>query len=605
MSDDFWKVKEGAGKSDCRVIRTRQKMEKRKGRVRFVKESSAVVSFEGFGLSAEILEAIRKKGYETPTEIQSLVIPHALEGSKDIIAQAKTGTGKTAAFGIPILEKLFTLREQSVRKIKVLILTPTRELALQIADELNALKGRKRLRITTIYGGQSYERQFNDLRKGVDIVVGTPGRILDHIERGTLDLTGVEFLVLDEADRMLDMGFLDDVKRIIEKLPSERRTFLFSATMPPEIVQIAKRFMKNYVHISTVTEELTTENATQVYFEVDKASKLPLLCRVIDSSPDFYGIVFCQTKAEVDEVSAKLIELGYSAEGLHGDFSQYQRERVLERFKKKLVRILVTTDVAARGIDIDGLTHVVNFSVPRDPEYYVHRVGRTGRAGKKGVAITFVSREEYQHFLRLKKFSKARIIKEEIPQIEEIYRRHLEALINQLEHLPRVENGLLQSFAERLIERFGSVGAVEMLLNELMRNKVDKNRYGEIGRFDFSEQGDERVRLFVALGSADGLDAKKLIAFIEEKTGVEASSVTNVRVFERYSFIDVPRLEGELIIKELNRSNGRRGKKLVDFAKAPKAPAERSNENTKQSRNLSREKSKEKSREKTRGEHVR
>ncbi|MGB9615564.1 MAG: DEAD/DEAH box helicase, partial [Fervidobacterium sp.] len=325
--------------------------------------------FEDFGLSEDILLAIQKKGYQFPTPIQRLVIPAALNGDKDIIAQAQTGTGKTAAFGIPLLERIDF---RASRDVKAIVVTPTRELALQIYEELKSLKGPKRIRVTTIYGGQSMEKQLKDLEKGVDIIVGTPGRIIDHLNRGTLDLSHVQYLILDEADRMLDMGFLDDVLEIIKKTPGTKRTFLFSATMPKEIVDIAKKFMKEYIHISTVNEELTTENAEQLYFEVDEKDKLPLLCRIIDMNPDFYGVIFCQTKLEVDEIAKKLADLGYSVDGLHGDYSQYQRERILDKFRKKQLKILVTTDVAARGIDIEGLTHVINYSVPRDPEYYVH-----------------------------------------------------------------------------------------------------------------------------------------------------------------------------------------------------------------------------------------
>lgn len=317
--------------------------------------------FEVFGLSEEILLAIEKKGYTQPTEIQKLVLPVALGTDKDIIAQAQTGTGKTAAFAIPILERIDFKVDKS---IKALIVTPTRELALQIYEEIKSLRGNRKIKVATVYGGQSMERQLKDLEKGVDIVVGTPGRLLDHINRKTLDLSNVKYLVLDEADRMLDLGFLDDVLEIIKQTPETKCTFLFSATMPKEIVSIARKFMKDYEHISTVKEELTTENSEQIYFEVEEGDKLPLLCRIIDMNPEFYGIVFCQTKAEVDEIAKKLSDLGYNADGLHGDYSQSQRERVLDKFRKKQLNILVTTDVAARGIDIEGLTHVINYSVP-------------------------------------------------------------------------------------------------------------------------------------------------------------------------------------------------------------------------------------------------
>jgi len=515
--------------------------------------------FEVFGLSEETLLAIEKKGYTQPTEIQKLVLPVALGTDKDIIAQAQTGTGKTAAFAIPILERIDFNVDKS---IKALIVTPTRELALQIYEEIKSLRGNRKIKVATVYGGQSMERQLKDLAKGVDIVVGTPGRLLDHINRKTLDLSNVKYLVLDEADRMLDMGFLDDVLEIIKQTPETKRTFLFSATMPKEIVSIARKFMKDYEHISTVKEELTTENAEQIYFEVEEGDKLPLLCRIIDMNPEFYGIVFCQTKAEVDEIAKKLSDLGYNADGLHGDYSQSQRERVLDKFRKKQLNILVTTDVAARGIDIEGLTHVINCSVPRDPEYYVHRIGRTGRAGKKGLAITFVTRSDYYHFTRVKRFAKAKIVKDKIPLVEDILNRQLESVINNIRKESYVSNELFRQVAQRLIEEIGPTEAVEMLLHTILKEKIDITRYGNIKVKDFSKHSENNstVRLFVALGSSKGLDKKRLVEYISEKTGIEPKNINNVRVFETYSFIDVNEADADIIMRTLNKTTGKSGK---------------------------------------------
>jgi ATP-dependent RNA helicase DeaD len=515
--------------------------------------------FEVFSLSEETLLAIEKKGYTQPTEIQKLVLPVALGTDKDIIAQAQTGTGKTAAFVIPILERIDFKVDKS---IKALIVTPTRELALQIYEEIKSLRGNRKIKVATVYGGQSMERQLKDLAKGVDIVVGTPGRLLDHINRKTLDLSNVKYLVLDEADRMLDMGFLDDVLEIIKQTPETKRTFLFSATMPKEIVSIARKFMKDYEHISTVKEELTTENAEQLYFEVEEGDKLPLLCRIIDMNPEFYGIVFCQTKVEVDEIAKKLSDLGYNADGLHGDYSQSQRERVLDKFRKKQLNILVTTDVAARGIDIEGLTHVINYSVPRDPEYYVHRIGRTGRAGKKGLAITFVTRSDYYHFTRVKRFAKAEIVKDKIPLVEDILNRQLESVINNIRKESYVSNELFRQVAQKLIEEIGPTEAVEMLLHTLLKEKIDITRYGNIKVKDFSKHSENNstVRLFVALGSSKGLDKKRLVEYISEKTGIEPKNINNVRVFETYSFIDVNEADADIIMRTLNKNTGKSGR---------------------------------------------
>jgi len=523
------------------------------------KNVERVSSFEVFGLSEETLLAIEKKGYTQPTEIQKLVLPVALGTDKDIIAQAQTGTGKTAAFAIPILERIDFKVDKS---IKALIVTPTRELALQIYEEIKSLRGNRRIKVATIYGGQSIERQLKDLARGIDIVVGTPGRLLDHINRKTLGLSNVKYLVLDEADRMLDMGFLDDVLEIIKQTPETKRTFLFSATMPKEIVSIARKFMKDYEHISTVKEELTTENAEQLYFEIEEDDKLPLLCRIIDMNPEFYGIVFCQTKAEVDEIARKLSDLGYNADGLHGDYSQSQRERVLDKFKKKQLNILVTTDVAARGIDIEGLTHVINYSVPRDPEYYVHRIGRTGRAGKKGLAITFVTRSDYYHFTRVKRFTKAKIAKDKIPMVEDILNRQLENVVNTIKKESYVSNELFRQVAQKLIEEMGPTEAVEMLLHTLLKEKIDVTRYGNIKLKDFSKQSENNstVRLFVALGSSKGLDKKRLVEYISERTGIEPKNINNVRVFETYSFIDVNEADADVIMRTLNKNTGKSGR---------------------------------------------
>ncbi|MFN3329080.1 MAG: helicase-related protein, partial [Fervidobacterium pennivorans] len=305
--------------------------------------------------------------------------------------------------------------------------------------------------------------------------------------------------------------------------------------------------------------------------------KLPLLCRIIDMNPEFYGIVFCQTKVEVDEISRKLSDLGYNADGFHGDYSQYQRERVLDKFRKGLLKILVTTDVAARGIDIEGLTHVINYSVPRDPEYYVHRIGRTGRAGRKGFAITFVTRDDYYHFTKVKRFAKAKIVKERVPEVEDILTRQLENLINSIKDAPKVSNRLYKDVAIQLIEEMGPTEAVEMLVHALLREKVDLSRYGEVKQKDFSqfrnnlngEDAIDNVRLFVNMGSSKGLDKKKLVEFISEKTGVESSKINNVKILENFSFIEVSELDADVIMKVLNSGKGKnkRSKPIVERAK--------------------------------------
>jgi ATP-dependent RNA helicase DeaD len=331
-------------------------------------------SFESLGLSERTLKVLTQKGYEVPTKIQELVIPVVMEGDDDIVAQAQTGTGKTAAFGIPLIELL----PEKSRAVQALVLTPTRELAIQVAEEINSLKGWKELSIIPVYGGQSMSLQLRSLRKGVDVVVGTPGRILDHLRSGTLKLDSISYLVLDEADEMLDMGFIDDVREIIGYTGPNKRTMLFSATMPHEVIQIAKKHMRTYETLKVEQEQLTVSQTDQIYFEVSAADKFEALCRIIDVEEEFYGLIFCRTKVDADKVAGKLMKRGYDADALHGDMSQNQRERTLNKFKKRQVNILVATDVAARGIDVQNLTHVINYALPQDSKSYVHRVGRTG-----------------------------------------------------------------------------------------------------------------------------------------------------------------------------------------------------------------------------------
>jgi ATP-dependent RNA helicase DeaD len=317
--------------------------------------------FKELGLSEAMLKEIKKKGFDEPTEIQEKIIPMLLGGDMDVVGQAQTGTGKTAAFGIPIIEKM----EKRTGSVQALVLVPTRELALQVAEELDSLKGKKKLSILAVYGGQSIREQIRELQSGVDIVIGTPGRIQDHINRKTIALSHINILVLDEADEMLNMGFVDEVELILKETNPGRRTLLFSATMPDSIMKIAKKYMKAYEIVATDRQQVTTNLTDQIYFEVSASDKLEVLCRIMDLEPDFYGLVFCRTKVDTDELVNKLIERGYGADGIHGDLSQTQRERTLDKFKRKRITILVATDVAARGIDVTNMTHVINYARPR------------------------------------------------------------------------------------------------------------------------------------------------------------------------------------------------------------------------------------------------
>jgi ATP-dependent RNA helicase DeaD len=384
--------------------------------------------FSELGLSPELLKAVAKLGFEETTPIQSEAIPVILSG-RDVIGQSQTGSGKTAAFAIPIIERVRPER----RVPQALVLCPTRELALQVAEDVSRLAIFKRgIHELPIYGGASYDRQLRGLRDGAQIIIGTPGRVADHLQRGTLKLADVGIIVLDEADRMLDMGFRDEIEAILAKAPAERQTVLFSATLPPAIQGLIRRFTRDPVNVRIEASALTIPDIAQSYYEVDRRSKLEVLCRLVDLEDPKLAIVFCATKVMVDELTSHLVARGYRAEALHGDLSQAMRERVMDRFRKGQCELLVATDVAARGLDVDDVEAVFNYDLPHDGEDYVHRIGRTGRAGRKGRAITFVAGREIYKLENIQRFTKARIQRARVPTVDEVEERKTEALFERL-----------------------------------------------------------------------------------------------------------------------------------------------------------------------------
>ncbi|KAF2955074.1 DEAD/DEAH box helicase [Marinitoga sp. 38H-ov] len=524
--------------------------------------------FEKLGLSETTLKALKKKGFEEPTPIQEKVIPLLLQENVDVIGQAQTGTGKTAAFGLPLIEKL-----KPSKKVKAIILTPTRELAVQVAEEINSLKGNNKLNVLPIYGGQSIENQISRLKKGVDVVVGTPGRVLDHIKRRTLDLSYVKYFILDEADEMLDMGFIDDVEEILSNAPNDRQILLFSATMPSRIISLAKKHMKNYKIISVKPEQLTTELTEQIYFEVSEQDKFEALCRIIDIEPEFYGLVFCRTKVDVDTVSNRLIDRGYSAEALHGDLSQYQRERILKKFKSKRANILVATDVAARGIDINDLTHVINYSLPQNPESYVHRIGRTGRAGKEGTAITFVTPEEYRKLLFIKRISKSNIKKMPIPKVKDVIETKKLRIKNEINSI--LEHNAYENYlklAKEMLEDNNPEEVLAAVLKYAFQDELDERNYREIKEVS-SVDKKGKTRLFVALGRDDDLTIEKLKNMIKEYTNLQNIYLKDVRILDKFSFMTVPFEEAEIILQAFKMK--KRGRKpIISKAKEKKRKAE-------------------------------
>lgn len=429
-------------------------------------------TFNEFGLTEPVIRSLNNMGFEEPTPIQERAIPICLKGG-DLIGQAHTGTGKTAAFGIPMVEFFIADREQ----IQGVVLTPTRELAVQVAEELNRIGQFKGIRSLPIYGGQDIGRQIRALKNRPHIIVGTPGRLMDHMRRRTIRLNQVKLVVLDEADEMLNMGFIEDIETILKEIPGERQTLLFSATMPAPIRALARRFMQNPEIVSIEARQVTVPNIEQNYIEVEEKQKFDILCRLLDTQSPERAIVFGRTRRRVDELSEGLSKRGYSAAGIHGDMPQSRRDMVMRQFKDGTIEALVATDVAARGLDITGVTHIYNFDIPQDAEGYVHRIGRTGRAGKTGVAVTFVTPREIRHLKVIENLTRGKIARKPVPTIKEAFEGQQRLAVDKL--LLAVEKGDIESYrglAEGLLEETDSVtllsAALKVLTKETDRTPV-------------------------------------------------------------------------------------------------------------------------------------
>ncbi|HWB64399.1 MAG TPA: DEAD/DEAH box helicase [Chitinophagales bacterium] len=521
--------------------------------------------FKALGLSDNVLAALEKKGWEQPSPIQEKTIPLLLSGAKDIVGQAQTGTGKTAAFGLPLVEKL----DDNNKNVQALILCPTRELAIQVAEEISSFRGEKKFWTLPVYGGQSYTIQERGLKRGSQIVVGTPGRIRDLLDKRILKLEHVSYVVLDEADEMLNMGFEEEVREILKSVPAQRRMLLFSATMPPQILKLAKTFMKDYDVVEVKKEQITTDLTEQIYFEVRDSERFDALCRIIDVEPEFYGIVFCRTKIETDQVAHKLNDRGYEAEAIHGDVTQSQRELIIKKFKSKKSNILVATDVAARGIDINDLTHVINFNLPQDPEAYVHRIGRTGRAGKQGTAITFITPAEFRELLFIQKIARATIKKENVPSVKDVIASKKGRIKEDIAEL--IDSGGYEeyiSMAHELMDE-GSTPerVVAALLKYTFKDELNEESYREISDVrSNSVDSKGTARLFVALGREQNYNPGKLAKFLEEEGGITQQAIKDIKVYDKFSFITVSFVEAEQLLTVFSKNRG--GKKpLVTKAK--------------------------------------
>lgn len=527
------------------------------------------ISFEDLGLDELTLKAVEAKGFEVPSPIQILAIPRLLEGDANLIAKARTGTGKTAAFGLPLVQKI---REDKGFP-QALILTPTRELCLQVCKEIQSFSSDNFPRMASVYGGQSMGEQIRNLKKGVEIVVGTPGRVKDHIERGTLKLENISYFILDEADEMLDMGFIEDIEEIFGHANPNSRILLFSATMPPQILKIASQFMGDYEVIEEEKrpeEPLLTE---QRYWVVRENEKIEALVRLIDISPDFYGLVFTQTKVDADTVCKQLDEKGYEVAALHGDIPQAQREKILYRFRNKKTRVLVATDVAARGIDIEGLTHVVNYALPFDVPTYVHRIGRTGRAGAKGLAFTFVRPEERRKLEFIKqaafKSTKGKLIEEEIPSVKEVLKIKEKKLFEQMQSqlgLNKLEsevqnsdsidtenqveavsvettkkqgNETFEKMAQILCETRDPMEVLSEVLALSYGKSLDPKRYGEITPLKVFNQG-RQIRLYVQMGRKDGYSPKDIANYFSKLLKIPQRMVDRIDLSEKFVLVSLP-----------------------------------------------------------------
>jgi ATP-dependent RNA helicase DeaD len=426
-----------------------------------------LTTFSSLGISEPILKALDKMGFEEATPIQAETIPSALEG-KDVLGQAQTGTGKTAAFGIPMISKI----DRSKRQIQGLVIAPTRELAIQVGEELHRLGQFKGIKTLPVYGGQHMERQIRALREGPHIVVATPGRLLDHIRRKTINFNSVHTAVLDEADEMLNMGFIDDIREILSSIPEERQTLLFSATMPKEIRDIGTKLMKDPTEVKVKSKEMTVTNIDQSYIEVQERQKFDTLSNLLDIDEPKLAIIFGRTKKRVDEVTEGLQARGFRAEGIHGDLTQGKRMSVLNKFKNGRVEVLVATDVAARGLDISGVTHVYNFDIPQDPESYVHRIGRTGRAGKGGQAVSFITPREVPHLHLIEKTTKSKIARKTAPTNDEAAQGQQQIAIEKM--MRTIESKDLQAYndkADELINQFDAQTVVAAALKMLTKER--------------------------------------------------------------------------------------------------------------------------------------
>ena len=550
------------------------------------------MKFDELQLDERILRAVTEMGFEEASPIQAQAIPVAMEGL-DMIGQAQTGTGKTAAFGIPLLQKV----DPKVKKLQAIVLLPTRELAIQVADEVRRLaKFMHGIKVVPIYGGQDIVKQIRSLKDGTQIIIGTPGRVMDHMRRKTVKIDYVHTVVLDEADEMLNMGFLEDMETILSQLPEERQTMMFSATMPPAIAEIARKFQKDPVMVRVVKKELTVPKVTQYYYEVKPKNKVEVMCRLLDLYAPKLSIVFCNTKKQVDELVQALQGRGYFAEGLHGDLKQIQRDRVMNSFRNGRTDILVATDVAARGIDVGDVEAVFNYDIPQDDEYYVHRIGRTGRAGREGKAFSLVVGREVYKLRDIQRYCKTRIIPQAIPSLNDITEIKVEKLLDQVEEVMNDSDlsKMVGIIEKKLIEEeYTSLDLAAALLKMAMgednediidsfepaRSLEDLDRYGRefsrgrgrtvgAGRnnrrrgatdraavdYIVDGDGDNMARLFINIGKDQRVTPGDILGAVAGESGMPGRLVGSIDMYDGYTFVDVPVRYADEVLKAMSHA---------------------------------------------------
>lgn len=533
-----------------------------------------MTSFSSFSLREELTQAISDLGFETPTPIQQKVIPTLLSEPIDIIGLAQTGTGKTAAFGLPLLHHV----DIAVKQVQCLVLSPTRELCMQIQEEMSKYGARMRgLRITAVYGGMPIAAQIRELRSNPQVVVATPGRLIDLLERKAISLDDVKYVVLDEADEMLNMGFREDIDLILKNTPGREHTWLFSATMSNEVRGIAKRFMKDWKEFSVAAANSTNENIDHQYYVAQHHNRFETLRRLLDFTPGIYGIIFTRTRQDAQDVSEKLMKMGYHVSALHGDMDQKMRSKVMERFKNKSLQCIVATDVAARGIDVNDITHVINYELPDDPEVYTHRSGRTARAGKSGICMSIVSPKQVSNIRQIERLVKQKFHKSDIPDGAEVIRKRLFFYMEEISNAAPLPD-FAKMYHDSIHEHFADADKDELIRKLIwlqLRGTIDAYQDSEdlnagYENKDRGSRGSRFSRIFINLGEKDGLTTQKLVQFIVESTDIDPNIVERVTVRDLSSFFNVPGEAAEQIIEQMSNKKFKGRKVRLEEAEQSK-----------------------------------